>query len=288
MPAAGAASNGEILPRAAGSMSVFDRDESVLPGIHPNAGVEAGYRRQLQAMVREMAQSMLWHIGAVYKRIRPGFGVGGQDPVSSVRDALSKWGDHWIGNIEEASHQIGAMFARRVWADLDRRMMNMLVRAGFAVRFKPTLAMKQAYRLTIAEQVNLIKSIPQQFLKDVQTSVWQSVMKGADMGELTRTIQNNYGVAHRRAALIARDQNNKAKAIMEAVRREELGITQAIWIHSGGGKEPRPTHLAMNGKRFDVKKGMWDSHEQKWVQPGELINCRCVSRSIIPGLKAVA
>jgi uncharacterized protein with gpF-like domain len=64
---------------------------------------------------------------------------------------------------------------------------------------------------------------------------------------------------------------------------DQLGITEAIWVHSGAGKHPRPTHVAMNGKKYDVNKGMWDPAVKRWIFPGEEINCRCVSRSIIPG-----
>ena len=70
---------------------------------------------------------------------------------------------------------------------------------------------------------------------------------------------------------------------MTRARQDELGITEAIWVHSGAGKHPRPTHVAMNGKKYDVNKGMWDPAVKRWIFPGEEINCRCISRSIIPG-----
>jgi hypothetical protein len=39
----------------------------------------------------------------------------------------------------------------------------------------------------------------------------------------------------------------------------------------------------MNGKKYDVNKGMWDPAVNRYIFPGEEINCRCSSRSIIPG-----
>ena len=66
------------------------------------------------------------------------------------------------------------------------------------------------------------------------------------------------------AVIIARDQNNKATASMTRARQNELGITEAIWVHSGAGKHPRPTHVAMNGAKYDVKKGMWDPAVKRW------------------------
>ena len=129
-----------------------------------------------------------------------------------------------------------------------------------------------------------IRSIGQQYLNRVEESVWRSVNAGYDMAQLTRELRRDYGISERRAAFIARDQTNKAKAAIEKARRQELGITEAIWMHSHAGKEPRPSHVAANGKRFDVSKGMY--LDGKWVQPGEEINCRCTSRAVIKGFNS--
>src|SRR5205085_12109859 len=99
----------------------------------------------------------------------------------------------------------------------------------------------------------------------------------------SKELRHRFGVTRRRAALIARDQNNKVSGALHRVRQLELGIEKAIWIHSGGGKHPRPTHVRNNGKQYDVAKGWYDPAEKKFVMPGELINCRCVSRPVIAG-----
>jgi len=39
----------------------------------------------------------------------------------------------------------------------------------------------------------------------------------------------------------------------------------------------------MDGKKYDVAKGMWDPAVREYIFPGQLINCRCFSRSVIPG-----
>jgi SPP1 gp7 family putative phage head morphogenesis protein len=109
------------------------------------------------------------------------------------------------------------------------------------------------------------------------------VQTGRDLGTLSKELQEHYGVTRRRAAYIARDQNNKATAAMTRARQTELGLDEAMWRHSGGGKHPRPTHLAMNGQRYKISEGMWDSAVNRFILPGEEPNCRCVSRAIIPG-----
>ncbi len=272
--------------------------EITLDPVHANAGVEAWYRAKLRALILEMHRSVLLHVRAAYKRDEPGIGFAqdaqrvpdpwiAQDDSSAVvglRRALAKWGRRWTRRLDSMAAEIAKQFARRNGEVTQRAIMAAFQRAGFVVEFRPTKASVEAYRAVLAENVNLIKSIPAQYLKDVESEVWQSVMKGGRLSDLTAGIHAKYGVAYRRAAFIARDQNNKARAIMENVRRQELGITEAVWQHSHAGREPRPTHVAMNGKRFKLKEGMYDSAIGKNVWPGTEPNCRCTSRAVIPGI----
>lgn len=231
-----------------------------------------------------MNASLILHIQAEWKRGDPdiGFATGDASPTVGLRRALSKWGRIWSSKLDDLSDKLSKQFALKNYRYTDNALKQAFRAAGFTVKFKPTVASVEAYRTVAAEQVNLIKSIPAQYLKDVQTSVWSSVMRGGDQHELASEIRRNYGVSNRRAALIARDQNAKAKAVMENTRRRELGITEAVWLHSHAGITPRPTHVAMHGKVYKTADGMYDSDEGKQVWPGELINCRCVSKPVIP------
>jgi|SRR5580658_7867100 SPP1 gp7 family putative phage head morphogenesis protein len=254
--------------------------------VHANAGVRDWYRKELQCLLFRVNRSLILHIGAAWKEAPPITGFAQDAPTSSVllQRALRKWGGLWTKKFNKLSLDLSRKFARKSFRTTENAMRDAFKAAGFTVEFKPTPHSVESYHAVVAENVGLIKSIPSDYLHDVQTSVWQSVMKGADLGELTKTIQSKYGIAHRRAALIARDQNNKAKAVIENTRRQELGISKARWRHSHGGKVPRPAHVAMDGKVYELSKGMYDRDEGKWIWPGQLINCRCTSKSIIPGL----
>jgi len=257
--------------------------------VHANKGVEAWYRNKLQELITQMHDSIQLHIEATYKKTPPivGFANDDADPNVQLRKTMKKWGDNWRRKLDRLSGDIARQFAKKNMYATQKAMMQAFKDAGFTVKFSPTPGSVSAYRAVLSENVNLIKSIPDQYLKDVESSVWQSVMKGGDLHQLTKDLKRNYGVSQRRAEFIARDQNNKAKAIMENERRKEIGIKRAIWLHSGGGKEPRPTHVAMNGKAYDLKKGMYDSAVKEFVWPGVLPNCRCTSQAIIPGLEDV-
>jgi SPP1 gp7 family putative phage head morphogenesis protein len=203
-------------------------------------------------------------------------------PEANLKSTMKKWGDRWVKRFDRLSVDLATKFAGKSFQATQLSMKAAFRQAGFTVKFQPTPASKAAYSAVASEQVNLIKSIPQQYLKDVQTHVWQSVMKGGDMATLSRKLKETYGVTTNRAALIARDQNNKAKAVLERTRRQELGITEAIWQHSGGGKTQRRTHVKASGERYRIDQGLWDSDAGEYVHPGELINCRCTSKAVLP------
>lgn len=254
--------------------------------IHANEGVQAWYTEQLNSLLDAMGTSMAVHMLAAYcaAHIEVGFAQDASGPTLLSR-ALKKWGGLWVKRFDKLSFDLARKFGDKNFHVTQTQMAAAFKDAGFTVKFKPTRASVQAYQSVVAEQVGLIKSIPQKYLADVQSNVYAAVMRGGDADELATSLKKTLGISHRRAANIARDQNRKAKAVIENTRRQELGIEEAIWMHSHGGVTPRPTHVAMNGKRYKLAKGMYDSDEGKFVWPGELINCRCTSRPIIPGLE---
>jgi SPP1 gp7 family putative phage head morphogenesis protein len=261
---------------------VAKKTDKVLTAVRPNAGIEAAYREKLQALIADMNKSVVYWLRAGYRANTP---IMAQDrmPADELRDALLKLAKRWQQNFDEAAPALADYFAQSVASRSSGVLMAILKKAGFTVKFKMTRAMRDVMAATVGQQVSLIKSIPSQYFTNIEGLVMRSVQSGRDLAQLTQDLQQQFGVTHRRAAFIARDQNNKATASMTRARQDELGLNDAIWVHSGGGKHPRPTHGAMHGKKYDVNKGMWDSAVNRWIFPGEEINCRCVSRSIIPG-----
>lgn len=265
--------------------------------IHANAGVEAWYRGELEGLVLEahleLTRLVANEIHAAAESLEPTerttqvFGLVrlAQDAaaVPKLDAQLKAWAKKWNIRFDKLSVSLSQKFANKAFRMTEAQMKDALKQAGFTVSFRPTRASLAAYKATAAENVNLIRSIPAQYLTGVQSAVWSSVRAGADMATLSKRLQDEFGSTVKRAALIARDQNNKAKATIETTRRLQLGITHAIWQHSSGGVEPRPTHVAMDGISFELKKGMYDKDEHAYVLPGQLINCRCTSRAIIPG-----
>lgn len=255
--------------------------------VWPSAAVQSWYRQALQAITFNMRQEIVPAMRSAWRDTEPLLGGASDAPTRGQRaqTVLTKWADRWTLRLNSLSLDLADKFADKSFRATQAMMKASFKDAGLTVKFKPTPGSLEAYRMTSAENVALIKSIPEQYAKDVQVQVMQSVKRGADLATLTEQLKGSYGVAQRRAELIARDQNNKAKATIEDVRRQEMGIAEAIWMHSSAGKVPRPTHVAMNNKRYKIGKGMFDSAVDRYVLPGEEIECRCSSRAVLPGFE---
>src|SRR6185369_6925556 len=144
---------------------------------------------------------------------------------------------------DKMAESIAARFTSRSFRMTETAMKAAFKQSGFTVSFKATRKSLQAFKLTVADNVGLIRNLQQDFYNRIQQDVWASVRAGADMAALSSKLQNSYGITKRRADLISVDQNAKAKAVIESTRRQELGITKAIWQHSSAGKEKRPVHV---------------------------------------------
>lgn len=260
------------------------RGEKTLRPVHPNAGIGAAYRRKLDALVEEMHRSYVWWLRARYRENPP---VMAQDatPAVELQRELRWLAAKWQAKFDEGAEKLARWFAASVRNRSEAALRKILRDAGFSVKFKVTPAMRDVLQATVAQNVSLIKSIAQHHHAEVEGLVMRSVQAGRDLAQLTDELHHRYDVTRRRAALVARDQNNKATAALTRVRQTEAGITEAIWLHSHGGKEPRPTHLANSGKRYNIATGWYDPDPKvrRNIWPGELINCRCVSKPIIKG-----
>lgn len=255
-----------------------------LTPVQPSAPNRIKYQRQIDALVDDMAASLAYWVAASYRANPPATIELAQDSAATIlQAAFDKLAARWLKRFDELAPKMADWFVGSTKTRVDRFMKSDLRRAGFTVRFKMTKAMYDAYDAVFDENVTLIKSIGEQHLTNVRIAIMQSVQNGRDLGYLTGELEKRTGITKRRAALIAKDQNNKATAVMVRTRALEAGITQAKWLHSAGGKEPRPEHVAFSGKVYDIAKGHDFENGEGIVWPGTAISCRCVSVPIVPG-----
>lgn len=251
--------------------------------VTPNLGVERAYKRAMEKLIDEMSNSFEYWLAAAYKANPPRMEVAMDAlPSAELSKKVRDLGKRWIKKFDDMAAAIAQKFTESGRKATDSSFQQALKDAGFAVEFKVTPVMRDAMNATIAENVSLIKSIPQQYLTQVEGTIMRGFTAGRDLKAITDELSAHYGVSKRRAAIIARDQSNRLTATVTQARRVELGLFEAEWVHSGGGKVPRPSHVkaGKDKARFDVRKGLLLDGEH--ILPGSIINCRCSSRTILP------
>ena len=252
----------------------------VLRPVLPNAGIKAAYRKRLMALIDDMQASVVYWLRAKYKQNTP---LIAQDsiPANELQYEMDRLGTQWLDKFDDGAQKLAEWFAQKTKNYTDGSLKAILQEAGIAVQWKMTDTMRDAYQAVIHEQVGLIRSIPRDYLMEVQGLVMRSVQVGRDASYLTDELTKRYGITQRRAELISRDQNNKATSVMNRARQLEIGITEAKWRHSHAGQHPRISHLEADGKIYNIAEGCKIDGEYIW--PGEKINCRCTAKPILPG-----
>lgn len=249
--------------------------------VRHNLGIEVAYRKALEKFINDMTNSTVYWLTAQYKKAPPRLAQDAT-PSDDMQKRFREVAAQWIKRVEEWAPKIAETYVTQMFKHSDSAFDKALKDAGWAVEFKMTPTVRDAFTATLNENISLIKSIPEKYLQQVEGAVMRSYTVGRDLKQMVEDIQKIHPVTKRRAILIARDQSNKANAVVNRARQMELGIEEAIWMHSGGGKEPREDHVKAGKERrkYKIAEGCYISGE--YIYPGEKIYCRCTSRAVLP------
>jgi uncharacterized protein with gpF-like domain len=269
----------------------------LLRPVRANAGIEAAYKKQLDRWIDAMHKSLVWWITAQYRANSPtplaqdagieSFRDG--SPANAMRRAIHRMSRRWLKAFDKGADDLAKYFVDKASGATDIQLKDILKKAGFTVQFKTTAEVNNAMQAAIGENVGLIKSIASEHLTQVEGLVMRHMQTGRDLGGLTEELTKRYDITKRRAAFISKDQANKMTAVINRARQAELGIEEARWRHSHGGKHPRASHVAASqadggkGVLYNVKEGCLIDGKRIW--PGTEPGCRCTGQSVIPGLR---
>jgi SPP1 gp7 family putative phage head morphogenesis protein len=132
-----------------------------------------------------------------------------------------------------------------------------------------------AMRMQIANNVDLIKSIPREYFARLADDIYDNIVNAKRWEVLADTINETIaydaGITKSRADLIARDQTGKMNGAFMQERQTSVGITSYQW-QTAGDERVRPTHADNDGQIFS-----WDDPPEETGHPGHDVNCRCVA-----------
>ncbi|MEX3929754.1 phage minor head protein [Paraburkholderia sp. BR10936] len=250
----------------------------------PSHRVELRYRNALLVIARELASATATHLLPVLRSYEWAYHVG-DSLMRDVRDVTS---GAVLMAIERAIASISAdTVSRMAWRpealaeamigaqnEATKEALRTSIQSAYGLDITALLEGQDiAPTLNLARRMNveLIRSIPSEYLRGLNQRVFLGVQQGARYETLASDIQELYGVTENRAKLIARDQTAKTNAAITQARQTDLGITHYRWS-TAGDERVRETHAANEGKVF-----AWDDPPAETGHPGDDVNCRCVA-----------
>lgn len=138
---------------------------------------------------------------------------------------------------------------------------------------------------SVNRNVSLISSLPEEYLKAVETIVTNGVTSGSKYSTIAKQILGKVGTANSHLAgrikTIAMNEVQTINSQLTLRRSDALGITRGIY-RTADDEKVRPSHNEIDGDEFVLAKGAYSSIAQKHIQPGITdINCRCDYSPII-------
>jgi SPP1 gp7 family putative phage head morphogenesis protein len=163
----------------------------------------------------------------------------------------------------------------QAWA---RHSANMSEALRREVQQAPT---GELMRVLLAEQVDLITSIPREAAARVQELAVRVVEAGERSGSIAAEILRTGEVAESRAKLIARTEVARSSSKLTEARARYIGSEGYIW-RTAEDRDVRPEHRRLNGRyfRWDDPPVAGSSGER--AHAGQIYNCRCVPEPVVP------
>lgn len=130
--------------------------------------------------------------------------------------------------------------------------------------------LRAAIEESVAANVRLIKSLPEQYFNAVEMTILNGLQEGKGQAAITEDLVKIGDKTNHRAALIASDQLGKINSRLTQVRQQKLGVTHYYWV-TCYDERVRHNHKARHGKLFAWADPPDDGH------PGIPIRCRCLA-----------
>jgi SPP1 gp7 family putative phage head morphogenesis protein len=252
-----------------------------------NAAVESRYVQQLQALTAQMTAQVKREILRLFNAPVAETHFA-QDAAHGPNANLGSQARILVNSLRQ---RFEALFAKRAGKLADGMVSSAAAASTTALHsslkdlsgglsLKTSLmtpALQSTYNAAVAQNVSLIKSIPSQYLTDVEGAVMRSITTGNGLQDLVPALEQYEGQTHRRARNIALDQVRKTYNAINKGRMQAIGVRKFEWVHSGGGAEPRPLHLdVLNGNVYSFDKlPIIDERTGERGIPGQAPNCKC-------------
>lgn len=235
---------------------------------------EVKYRKQLQLLTARLRRDVNNNIIPLLGQLEPEYVNDAY--ARTLEDAFNRLRQNY-SDINENARIISNSFVDGSNQTNKRRFYSAMNNA-IGIDLQSVIANENLDDILVAttrENVALIRSIPEEYFKKIETIVFTNTTQGSTAGSMIKQIMQTGKVTTNRAKLIARDQTSKLNSALTQQRSQNLGIEEYIW-RTAGDERVRESHRRKNGKVF-----RWDDPPKDTGHPGQDIQCRCVAEPII-------
>jgi uncharacterized protein with gpF-like domain len=245
--------------------------------IRESRKIEVQYRNALLVRARWLEE----HQGQILRELKQQTDAPGTD----LRTKINAMRDAYLARFPiRMTQRLAKRFYQRINSYNEKEMNGAFKALGIDLASELTKSgLKDFSNIAIQNQVNLIKSISDDYFDKIENLVYNGVMNGEDFETLGKKIQDATGATKKRAKFIARDQVSSINGSLSRLRAEQAGITSMQWVKTKPSKTknytPRQSHIDADGKIFDIDKGL--KVDGKYIWPSSEIGCTCIGRYIV-------
>lgn len=196
-------------------------------------------------------------------------------------DLISKTQAHYEKTITE----IEADMRATIPAKLAERDDDHPASARTKIAIESDLSVEQVRRIAEEWGDNLdlyIKGWAKENVLKLRAEIQPIILGGGRAESLVKAIQDNYGVATRKAKFLARQETALLMSKYQETRYGDMGITHYRWSDSHD-RRVRHDHHVLNGKVFAFANPPISNRKSgARNNPGQDFNCRCIAIPIVP------
>lgn len=259
-------------------------------GIEASKSVGINYNVQLQKLIKQVKLDIQNNILSLVKQLEPLYMIS-SDTIKTLDDdtvtnqintAFQKLKDKYNSDyFINFYSNIATDFITKI-NNVNQNKFNKQMKSFGLDIYGSSESLTNYLNSSIADNVQLITSIPSQYLDRVQSIVRTNMRSGLRSSAMVSQLQSQFNITKNRALFIARDQTAKTNGQITQQRQVGSGFTYFRWLDSGDSNV-RTRHEQIADKVTAYGKGIyrWDnpplSNKGSPIIPGQDFNCRCVA-----------
>jgi SPP1 gp7 family putative phage head morphogenesis protein len=237
----------------------------LLPPISERLSMQREYLKALRAMLKALRAEVI--VG-----ILPKYTVFTADADAQSFDRLRRIAEYLVRTAQATVNRILNLESQR---HTEKFMQTARTALGIDISAVVTQEDLGEYlQLAAQRNADLIKSQTDTMIRRIEQATIQNKLAGNPVSTLRKQFIEEFGIADRKAKLLARDQSSKLTSDLNRIRQQQAGIEEYRWL-TVHDERVRPLHRDLDGKEYK-----WGERTgaENGLPPGQPIQCRCIAR----------